>query len=145
MQISEDECESRLPLRYRLPRGVRELNSGDAMAYITSPGLLTELRCPVCGGLCRVERNRPGLPGVAAAMGGISHPHDRFTCPDDDQVWHCQAFDLIRELQKTASRRLAELIRLDLEETLAERLPAEKLRSIRRANRKVRALVSTGL
>ena len=70
---------------------------------------------------CDVERNCYGPTGFAEAVGGIGHLHDCFTCPHRDEDWHCYASQLIAQKYECASRRVRELIDLDLKEALTTR------------------------
>ena len=78
-----------------------------------------ELNCPVCGTKCNVTRNRFGPTCFTEAAGGLGHLHDRFTCPRRDEDWHHNARQLIDQKRDCTSRRVRELIELDLHETLA--------------------------
>jgi len=82
------------------------------------PDTVDEMHCKVCGTICLVERNVTGPTGFAEAMAKRSHLHDVFNCPNSGIPWHEQALELVLEIEKTPSKRLAELMRLDLEEIL---------------------------
>tara|TARA_R110002049_G_scaffold231771_1_gene404283 strand:+ start:1416 stop:1718 length:303 start_codon:yes stop_codon:yes gene_type:complete len=86
------------------------------------PGERDELNCPICGTKCDVKRNCFGPTCFADSVGGLGHLHDHFTCPHQDQDWHHYASQLITEKQDCASRRVRELIDLDLQETLEKRV-----------------------
>ena len=96
------------------------LFSGKLYLY-TKPGEKAELNCPICGTKCDVERNCYGPTCFAEAVGGRGHLHDCFTCPHRDEDWHCYASQLIAQKHECASRRVRELIDLDLQETLTTR------------------------
>ncbi len=85
------------------------------------PGERKELNCHICGTKCNVKRNCYGPTCFAEAVGGLGHLHDRFTCPHRDEDWHHYASQLIDQKHNCASRRVRELIDLDLQETLATR------------------------
>lgn len=92
------------------------------MQYLhAKPGELSELYCPVCDTKCDVERNCYGPTCFAEGVGGLGHVHDHFTCPHQDEDWHYYAIQLIDQKHNCASRRVRELIDLDLQETLATR------------------------
>ena len=81
----------------------------------------SELNCPVCDTKCNVKRNCYGPTCFAEAVGGLGHLPDRFTCPHHDEDWHHDASQLIAQKRDCVSRRVRELIELDLQETLATR------------------------
>ena len=89
-------------------------------SFTTEPDSEDELRCRVCGTKCDVSRNVHGPTGFAAAIGGLAKLHDAFDCPHSDTAWHEQAVNLAMQSEETASKRLRDLIRLDLQELLAE-------------------------
>ncbi|WP_417380090.1 hypothetical protein [Gimesia sp.] len=96
------------------------LFSGKQCLY-TKPGERSELYCPICDTKCEVKRNCYGPTCFAEAVGGLGHLHDGFTCPHRDEDWHHYASQLIDQKHKCASRRLQDLIDLDLQETLTRR------------------------
>ncbi|MEQ8853242.1 MULTISPECIES: hypothetical protein [Gimesia] len=71
--------------------------------------------------LCDFVRNCYGATCFAEAVGGLGHLHDRFTCPHREEDWHQYASQLIDQKRDCASRRVRELIDLDLQETLTFR------------------------
>ncbi|MEE9279427.1 MAG: hypothetical protein V3V67_04575 [Myxococcota bacterium] len=89
-------------------------------SFSTEPGARDELHCRVCGTACEVTRNAYGPTCFAAAIGGMAKLHDDFRCPHSDAEWHDQALNLVMESDGTASKRLSDQIRLDLQELLAE-------------------------
>jgi hypothetical protein len=86
--------------------------------YYTAPDTETKMSCKVCRSECKVERSKTGPTGYAEAVAGRGHWHDEFSCPNRGKLWHDQALNLVLELENTPSNRLAELMRLDLEELL---------------------------
>lgn len=94
--------------------------------FFEKPGEITEKTCLVCGSTCEVKR---GQLGPTSWIGAVSHRavlHDYFYCPHADQVWHQQALELVLAIENTPSKRLAELMKLDLEDLLRENLPGYK-------------------
>jgi hypothetical protein len=91
--------------------------------FITEPDTVEEMYCVICGSKSDVERSLLGPTSGAMAMAKRGKWHDRFTCPHVDQPWHLQACDLYLEIKKTPSKRLAELMELDLEDILSEHGP----------------------
>lgn len=86
--------------------------------FVSEPDLHEEMHCKVCGSLCDVERGMTGATSFVEAMGKRGHRHDLFICPYSKQPWHDQALRLVKEIQKSPSPRLIELMRLDLEDIL---------------------------
>jgi hypothetical protein len=94
--------------------------------FFTAPGEVGEMACKVCRTTCTVHRDRYGPTGFVAAMGGLNRKHDLFECPNKELRWHEQALRLVIELEKTPSRRLAALMKKDLEEILRTKVNALK-------------------
>ncbi|MCY7333731.1 MAG: hypothetical protein LH649_14000 [Pseudanabaena sp. CAN_BIN31] len=90
--------------------------------FITKPNANETFDCNVCSTECDVKRNVDGFSGFIAAMARLSEIHDEFTCPNVNQEWHEQAVRLLMEIEKTPSKRIAALLKLDLEELLEEHL-----------------------
>jgi hypothetical protein len=88
--------------------------------FSTEPGSSEELNCSVCGTKCDIERNIYGPSGWIAAMGKVSSYHDIFTCPHAGKEWHEQALKLVLVIEETPSKRVLELMRLDLGDLLSE-------------------------
>ena len=89
--------------------------------FVTDRDAVLEMHCRVCGSKCNVKRNVYGPTCFAAAVEKKYRYHDHFFCPHSDEAWHSLAHELILALEKTASKRVRELIRLDLEDLLTER------------------------
>lgn len=88
--------------------------------FFTEPGQAADMTCAVCGTRCTVIRNAIGPTGWASAMGGSEVLHDRFECPNSDEEWHYKAIELMIEIEKCPSKRLIDLMKLDLEDLLKE-------------------------
>lgn len=88
--------------------------------FITEPSAHQSLECNICGAECLVERNLPIKSGFIAGMGGLDKPRDEFSCPNLKKKWHKQAVKLVKEIEKTPSKRLAQLMQQDLEDLLHE-------------------------
>jgi hypothetical protein len=67
-----------------------------------------------------VERSLFGATGFAEGMAQLGHWHDKFSCPNSEQRWHHQALALVRQIDETPSKRLAELMRQDWVDILKE-------------------------
>lgn len=87
---------------------------------IGKPDEFDEVTCKVCGKTCNVERSLHGPTSWIDAMTRSGHWHDKFTCPNYQQPWHERAHKLIMKISESPSKRMAELMRLDLEEILHE-------------------------
>ncbi len=88
--------------------------------FFEKPGDVEERFCRVCGTLCKVERNRVGPTGWVAAMAKKDSLHDYFYCRYKNEGWHAQALKLVQAIEETPSKRVAELMRLDLLDLLSE-------------------------
>jgi len=92
--------------------------------FIAEPQSTDARRCRVCGTTCRVTRNVFGPTGFVTAMAGLFRVHDEWVCPHTDQPWHGRALHLVTAIEDTPSKRVATLMREDLEELLQEHLRA---------------------
>ena len=88
--------------------------------FFVEPGTVETMTCRVCGTTCAVQRDAYGPTSLAMAMAKNKKQHDVFTCPHAGEDWHEQALALIQAIEATPSKRVAELMRLDLQELLAE-------------------------
>ena len=79
-----------------------------------APGAESQLRCRVCGAVCRVERGTYGPTCFAEALAGHQRAHDRFTCPRAAEPWHAGALRLYLERQRNPSRVLSALLGVEL-------------------------------
>jgi hypothetical protein len=68
-----------------------------------------------------VKRNTYGPTCFAEAVAGKSRHHDRFCCRHTQEAWHRQALELLLSLEKTPSKRVKALIRMDLDDLLKTR------------------------
>jgi hypothetical protein len=89
--------------------------------FLVTPGSANTLTCNVCGESLTPDRNRQGPTGFVEAMAGTSRPHDAFICPFTDAPWHRRALDLILAIEATPSPRVADLMKQDLADALADR------------------------
>lgn len=90
--------------------------------FISEPDSTARRFCRVCDSHCSVTRNVYGPTGFVSAMAGQFRMHDEFVCPHSDEPWHGRALKLAIEVDKTPSKRLATLMREDLEDLLHENL-----------------------
>ena len=93
--------------------------------FTTEPNAHQSLKCNICGAECLVERKLPVPLGFVAGMAGLDKKppdkfYDKFSCPDLKKKWHKQAVKLVKEIEKTPSKRLAQLMQQDLEDLLHE-------------------------
>jgi len=89
-------------------------------SFFEKPGQVEEKFCQVCGAQCLVKRNEVGPTSYMQAMARAQTVHDYFYCPNMKQEWHDQAMDLVEEIENTHSKRVAELVWLDLKELLSQ-------------------------
>jgi hypothetical protein len=88
--------------------------------FALDPGTRGEVHCRVCGSKCDVERNVYGPTGWAAAMAKKYRYHDAFKCPHSGKKWHDQALELAQAIEKMPSKRVVELMQLDLQDLLKQ-------------------------
>ncbi len=91
--------------------------------FIAKPDSGEERDCRVCNSRCKVTRNVFGPTGFVSAMASSFTYHDEFLCPHTDEPWHNQALQLAIEIDATPSKRLAALMKADLQDLLKENLP----------------------
>lgn len=58
------------------------------------PGTVKEVKCGVCGGQMKVERNVLGATSWAESMGCEKHLHDSFSCLNINKDWHKRIYRL---------------------------------------------------
>lgn len=92
-------------------------------AFATPPHQEATIACRVCGATCDVTRDIDPVPSYVRGLMNLNRPHDYFLCPHGEEDWHRAAHRLAAEMRGTASRRVADLIRLDLEEFLEANRP----------------------
>ncbi|MBI4184732.1 MAG: hypothetical protein HY521_12130 [Proteobacteria bacterium] len=90
--------------------------------FISEPNSTDEMFCRVCDSKCRVTRNVFGPTGFASAMAKQFRVHDEFVCPHTDKPWHDRALQLAIAIAETPSKRLAALMKADLDDLLRENL-----------------------
>ena len=88
--------------------------------FYAKPGSVDEEFCTICGSKCEVTRNAYGPSSYAGAMARRFDLHDVFVCPHAGKEWHEQAVRLALAIEETPSKRVAELMRQDLRELVAE-------------------------
>jgi hypothetical protein len=88
--------------------------------FLTDPGSVKEMYCHVCHNQCKVTRNVYGPTSFVAAMAKKYRYHDVFECPHRDEEWHEQALRIVLAIEESPSKRIAELMKLDLEDLLRE-------------------------
>jgi hypothetical protein len=81
-----------------------------------------ERTCVVCGATCTATRNIYGPTGYVSAMAKQFTYHDEFRCPHSDEDWHKQAVELAVGINGTPSKRVAELMKADLDDLTRENL-----------------------
>lgn len=92
-------------------------NSGISIFFRT-PGAVEQMRCAACGAVCTVRRDTETYTCMASAMAKRKSRVDEFSCPHVGADWHQQAVQLVEAIAETPSRRVAALIRQDLEDLL---------------------------
>ena len=81
-------------------------------------GTVDQMRCRACGAICDVERHVPNDPPPRPFR--LAGPRDVFSCPRAGEAWHTEAEALTKEMVGSHSKRIRDLIFMDLVEFLAE-------------------------
>jgi len=95
--------------------------------FYTAPGKHDKMSCRVCADEMEAHRNVNGPTNFASAMAKHKTLHDAFYCPNAGKAWHNQAIALKEEMEKTASTRLAKLLREELGDVLKTRKATKKV------------------
>ena len=90
--------------------------------FICEPNSGEEKTCRVCNSRCKSARNVFGPTGFIYAMANRFTYHDEFVCPHTDEPWHEKALQLAIAIDDTPSKRLADLMRADLQDILNEHI-----------------------
>ena len=93
------------------------LHSGISVFYV-EPGTVDSMRCGACGAVCEVRRGVDTATSMVSAMARKTRRVGVFQCPHADADWHYLAIRLVQAIAETPSRRLASLMRQDLEDVL---------------------------
>lgn len=92
--------------------------------YAPDPQTVDEVKCGICGSICDVERNCCGPTTWTMAMEKSERHYDRFSCPlmtsKYDNGLHQQIEELKKEIKKTHSPSLKEIMEKDLDEFIKE-------------------------
>ena len=88
--------------------------------FYTKPNSVSEKYCNVCGKKCDVNKKVYGSSSFSTAMGKKYDFHDIFVCPNAGKKWHELALKLVLSIEETPSKRVAELMKLDLNDLLKE-------------------------
>ena len=94
--------------------------------FIASPGEMDEMKCKVCNSTCIVSRDQLGPTSFASALANQEALHDEFKCPNADKMWHQAALELIKAIEATPSKRIANLMQLDLDDILDTNIKKKK-------------------
>jgi hypothetical protein len=88
----------------------------------TEPDQLEEWKCKVCNTPTVVTRGLYGPVSWASAIAKSFHHYDVFVCPFADDDWHHQAYRLVVAIEETPSKRIAQLMKQDLDDLLHQYL-----------------------
>ena len=99
---------------------IADPESIDYACFARPAGQIEYVRCRVCGTACDVEKNKPPLKQWYARGSGMDERHDLFCCPYANDHWHERALKLFMAAEETPSKRIAQLIMLDLADVLDE-------------------------
>ena len=88
--------------------------------FYTKLNSVIEKYCEVCGTKCDANKNVYGPSSFVTAVGKKYDFHDVFVCPNAGEKWHEQALKLVLAIEETPSKRVAELMKMDLNDLLKE-------------------------
>lgn len=88
---------------------------------ITNKDAVKELSCSICGNKMDVERGLYGPTSYASAMAHIERWYDKFTCPNLEKDWHQQALEILKLIEDTPSKTIADLLNPELRKILRSR------------------------
>jgi len=92
----------------------------DYACFARPVGQTAHIRCRICGTSCDVEKDQAPLKQWYARGSGMDERHDLFSCPYANDDWHERALKLFMAAEETPSKRIAQLILLDLGDVLGE-------------------------
>ena len=90
--------------------------------FTSSPGVVDQKHCLVCGSACLVQRDVRGPTGFAMALAKRQSRYDAFACVHADQSWHRESTRLVLARNQTPSKSVAALVQADLDELLQKYL-----------------------
>ena len=99
----------------------------NGVAFTNPEHEISGMSCNVCGELMDVRRNVDGPTGYAEAVGKRSHLHDFFFCPFRDDAWHKQIHKLYEAIRETPSKRLADIMKEEIDDILDSREPTKEV------------------
>ncbi|MBT3187365.1 MAG: hypothetical protein HOG15_12350 [Anaerolineae bacterium] len=88
--------------------------------FYETPDTVKEKSCQVCGSACDVTRGVYGPSNFIEAKNKMADLYDVFSCPNTDKDWHELALKLLMAIDEMPSKRVAALMRLDLQDLLNE-------------------------
>ncbi len=88
--------------------------------FIEKPNSGRTFFCNICGKKTVVEKSIPYPSSFADAFSKKLDLHDVYKCPHINEKWHDNAFELVQAIEKTPSKRIAELMKQDLYDILKE-------------------------
>jgi hypothetical protein len=88
--------------------------------FYTTPDTVETKACRVCGTSCDVKRGVYTASNFKEATNKMADLYDVFTCPHAGKDWHEQALKLAQAIDAMPSKRVAALIKQDLQDLLKE-------------------------
>lgn len=90
------------------------------------PGTVSECYCTVCNSQMLVERDCYGSTSSIMAMSGSKRKYDFFQCPLRENLWHKQVIALRRKAMESCSANLREVLLLEADEVLKNKVATVK-------------------
>lgn len=88
----------------------------DWTVFFVEPGKYVNMKCKVCDTECEVERNKIVHNSSVVAMADRKSKFDLFKCPNVEKQWHYKLEKLVLEKEKTASNKISNLLRDEINE-----------------------------
>jgi hypothetical protein len=108
----------------------KSLHSGYDVVFSEPGSENGPVYCSTCATEMDCQRNVLGTTSWGEAMAGRKHKFDQYTCPNAGTDWHNQVIGLLKEIAKTPSQYLAEILRKEIESILKSKEATKKVTGI---------------
>jgi hypothetical protein len=82
---------------------------------------IQEAFCGICGDKMGVKRAILEATSFIEGLSGKKHLHDRFECPNLEEMWHKQVRAIKIEIARTSSKRLEDILTDEVEQIIKTR------------------------
>lgn len=88
------------------------------------------VRCRVCNEILTIKKNVNGPRSLVQAIGGGTRLHDVLYCEFATEEWHIQCYALIKEMEKTPSRTICNMLAKERDEIISQRRPTKTVKNL---------------